>query len=49
VDEAGQPALVRPEVHRGKLLQLVSNARLKAQGLVSVKDPWGKAQGYSVG
>ena len=27
----------------------LSNARLKAQGLLSVKDLWCKAQGYSVG
>ena len=27
--------------------QALSNAWLKAQGLVSVKDLWGKAQGYA--
>ena len=31
------------------LQQAMSNAWLKAQGLVSVKDLWCKAQGYSVG
>ena len=28
--------------------QALSNARLRAQGLLSVKDRWCKAQGYSV-
>ena len=31
-----------------RLQQAMSNAWLKAQGLVSVKDLWCKAQGYTV-
>ena len=49
--EVGDPAWRQQQKHwhmarTPAMRQVLSNAWLKAQGLVSVKDLWSKAQGY---